>query len=447
MMKILIKQVKIIDPSQNFDFIGDILIDNNIFIETNPSIKNIDSNTKVIDGKNFIATPGFVDIHSHLREPGFENKETIETGSQAAIKGGFTTICSMPNTEPIQDDPDIIKNTLKIKNSSNIDIHPIAAVSKKQEGKQIVDMKSLKNAGAVLFSDDGNPVQNDEIMPEALKNSKELDLRISNHCENLDISSNGVMHQGHLSWKLGLTGISTEEETTMLKRDLEFAKKTKGKLHVAHVSCAKSVQLIKKAKKDGIDVTAEVSPHHLVLDEEIILGNNRINQSLNEFAYNTFAKVYPPIRSKEDRIALVEGLKTHIIDCIATDHAPHEIESKQTTFNEASRGIAVFETALGSLFKLVLSNEISLYRIIEALTISPARVIGKKFKSYGTLSNGTSADLVLINPSHEWIVNPDKFLSKGKNTPFNNMSLKGIIEKTIVKGNIVYERGKNKNVR
>lgn len=436
---LLIKGGRIIDPSQKMDKIGDLLITQGKITKmgekgTTPNQKDL----RFVDATGFIVCPGFVDLHCHLREPGFEEKETIATGSRAAAAGGFTTICCMPNTNPPLDSKtsiDYVKN--KSEADSVVRVLSIGCITKGRQGKELTEMHELAEAGIIGFSDDGEPVASSRIMSLAMEYSRSLNLPIIDHCEDKDLADGGFMNDGWVSARLGLKGIPAVAEEIVIARDIALAKLTGARLHIAHVSTEGSVQLIRNAKEKGISVTAEVTPHHLTLTEE------RVMRSLSEknkyLAYDTNAKVNPPLRTKEDITALIKGLNDGVIDIIATDHAPHTSVDKMCEFGLAAFGISGFETALGCLMSLVHSGQLDLVALISKLTLEPARIIGNRPGELGTLKPGSQADITIFDPSKEWIVDSLRFISKGKNTPFDGYQFKGKVMLTVAAGDIVYQ--------
>lgn len=446
--RLLIKGARIIDPSQELDQDGDILIENGTIIHAGTTLSGIPDGAEIFNGNGLVACPGFIDLHCHLREPGFEHKETIVTGTQAAARGGFTTVCCMPNTDPPIDTASVVDQILlKAQNEAIVRVYPIGCVTKGRLGNNLADMHELARAGVVLYSDDGSPVYDSKLMRQALTYTRDLDIPISNHCEDLALSGEGVMHEGTVSTRLGLRGIPAAAEEVMASRDIALAEYTGGNLHLAHVSTAGTVELLKRAKDKGINVTAEVSPHHLMLTDEYVAksgGTFPISSPLTLDAYDTSTKVYPPLRSSKDVEMVLEGLRQGVIDCIATDHAPHDHVSKSMPYDEASSGISVLETGLGSLMSLVHSGQLQLAQLIEKMTLAPARILGKSFLKLATLQSGTPADIVLFDTHDEWVVNAEQFLSKGKNTPLNGLSLKGRVIITLVEGKVVYRSTQSK---
>ena len=425
---LLIENGRIIDPSQQIDDIGSILISKGKIIWIGkPGCHPLLPDFESIDASGLIICPGFVDFHCHLREPGYENKETIATGTRAAAKGGFTTVCCMPNTKPPLDNKYIIERIKTIINlDSVIRVLPIACITIAQKGESLTDMRALSSSGIVAFSDDGSPVMNDELMGKALRISKKLGLPVIDHCENLTSTDAWDMNNGITAKKLHLRGMPAGSEESMIERDIAINRKIGGKLHIAHVSTADSVTIIRRAKAEGINITAEVTPHHLTLTETAVSE------------VNTLAKVNPPLRTDSDIKALVDGLNDNTIDIIATDHAPHSANDKNQNFPGAPFGISNFETSLGSLMALVHENRVSLHTLISKITYHPARIIGDKFRVKGNIAVNSVADITIFDPLRSWTVNISEFISKGKNSPFAGKHFKGKVIATIFQGNIVY---------
>jgi dihydroorotase len=434
---LLIHGGHIIDPSQGIDQVGDLLIAEGKIVQAggtatlSQSPERGKGETKNLDAAGLVVCPGFIDLHCHLREPGFEDKETIATGTKAAGIGGFTTVCCMANTEPPLDTPAAVAWVKrKASKDSLVAVLPIGCITKGRKGEELTAMAGLAEAGVVAFSDDGDPVASSQLMRRALEYGRELGLPIIDHCEDKTLSDGGIINEGQVSAKLGLKGIPAAAEEVMVARDLILAKLTKARLHIAHVSTKGSVELIRHAKEEGISVTAEVTPHHLTLSEERI-----VSEPPNKF--DTNAKVNPPLRTKEDVQALIKGLKDSVIDAIATDHAPHTLADKNCGLELAAFGISGFETAWGCLMSLVHHGEISLTQLISKLTCEPAKVIGRNGE-LGTLRVGTPANITIFDPKREWVVNSSSFASKGKNTPYDGYQFKGKVVATIVNGRMVY---------
>ncbi len=425
----LLRGGRIIDTTQVIDEIGDLLIiDGRISSLHRGATTPPDTNYMDLNAHGLIICPGFIDLHCHLRQPGFEEKETIFTGSRAAAKGGFTTICCMPNTNPPIDNTDTINYVKNMADKEgSIRILPVACVSKGRWGNELVDMDKLAASGVIGFSDDGAPIKDSRLMVEALEHSRKLCLPIIDHCEDTDLTRDGHMHEGTISKRLNLKGIPAVAEGIMVNRDLILSQLTGGWLHIAHVSTVSVVQSIRQAREKSIKVTAEVTPHHLTLTEERVLR------------YGAYAKVNPPLRTQRDTQALIQGLKEGIIDVIATDHAPHTRADKECDFKEASFGISNFETTLGSLMNLIHNKQLDLNTLIARLTTGPAKILGDKHGKLGSLALGTLADITIFNPWQEWIVDTQKFISKGRNTPLNGERLRGKVMATIYQGKLVYK--------
>ncbi len=384
----------------------------------------VDTEAETIDATGKIVAPGLVDIHCHLREPGFEAKETIETGTKAAAAGGFTSVCCMPNTRPAVDSPATV-GYIKKKAAAlgYAHVYPIGAVSKGSAGKELAEFGAMVEAGAVAFSDDGRPVASAQLMRLALDYSRIFSVPIIAHEEDLSLVNEGDMHEGYIATVLGLKGICAAAEESMIARDILLAELTGAKLHIAHVSTRGGVEMIRRGKERGLAITAEVTPHHLTLTDEAVIG------------YNTNAKVNPPLREKADVEALVAALREGVIDCIATDHAPHTLEDKVVEFHLAANGISGFETALPLLWTaLVEPGAITAGRLVAALTCQPAAILNLPA---GGLDLGDPADIVVIDPKLEKTVDPETFYSKGKNTPFGGKKLKGWPVCTVCGGRVV----------
>lgn len=423
-MKLLIKNGRVIDPASGTDETLDILIDKGKIADIKAKI-DIDK-IKILDASRLVVAPGFIDMHTHLREPGQEHKETIKTGSLAAAKGGFTSILCMPNTEPVNDNRGVTEYIFsEAKKEALVNVFPVASISKGQKGAELTDMADLVDAGAVAFSDDGQPVQNNQLMRRTLEYSKLLNTLIIDHCEDKNLSQGGVMHEGYYSYLLGLKGIPASSEEIMVARDIILSGKADARLHIAHLSVKGAVNLVREAKKNKIKITTEATPHHLLLDDSYLE------------TYDTNLKVNPPLRSKEDVQALTEAIREGTVDVIATDHAPHSPDEKDVEFDEAPFGINGLETAVSLLLdKLVNKKVISLKRFIEMISTSPAKILG--FENKGKICIGADADLTILNLYKEIVVDVSKFKSKSRNNPFHDWKLKGTPAITIVGGKIVY---------
>ena len=425
-MKILIKGGRIIDPSQSMDKTGDVLIDKGKVEKIGESIAS--SGATVIDAKGKIVAPGFVDMHTHLREPGEENKETIETGLGAAVKGGFTTVCAMPNTKPPCDSQAQVKFLIeKASQAAKSNLLPVGAITKGREGSQLAEMAELKEAGCLSVSDDGASVEDAALMRRALEYASMLGLLVISHCEDEALSGGGVMHEGYWSTALGLEPIPGEAESIIVERDIKLAELAGARLHIAHVSTAESVEMIRQAKKKGAQVTAEVTPHHLALRDEDLK------------TYDTNMKVNPPLRSDEDIKALKKGLKDGTIDAIATDHAPHLANEKEKEFDYAPFGMIGLETALSvSVENLIDEGQLDWGELIRKMSVNPCKILGY---SRGSLQKGAVADIVVIDPEEEWEYTKEKIISRSKNSPFIGQKMKAAVTDVLVGGRIVLQGG------
>jgi len=427
-MKLLLKGGRVIDPSQNIDTVTDILIKNGKIsvMKKDISLPKTDSgdDLKIFDLKGKIVTPGLIDMHTHLREPGFEYKETIRTGSEAAVAGGFTSIACMANTDPVNDNRSVTEYILtQARLAAMANVYPIAAISKGQDGKVLSEFGDLKNAGAIGFSDDGNPVTDSGLMRHALEYAYSFDMPVISHCEDKGLSSGGLMNEGLISTQLGLPGIPGIAEDIMVIRDIRLADFTKTRVHIAHVSTAGSVYAVREAKSAGVNVTAETAPHYFTLTDESLKG------------FSTNFKMYPPLRNSDDVEAIKEGLRDGTIDAIATDHAPHSSVEKDVEFEYAANGIAGLETSLSLCLKLVDEGILTINELIEKLSVNPANIL--KIPK-GSLKTGSDADITVIDMNKKWTVDADRFRSKGRNCPFNGWELKGKAVITIASGEIRY---------
>lgn len=417
--KILLKSGRIIDPFSKKTFNGDLLIESGKISKISDSISTKGKDYKVIDCKGLVVTHGFCDMHVHFREPGREDKETLESGSYSALAGGFTQVCTMANTNPVIDSPEHIHYIVSKSQKLPIDIFPIGAVSKGMKGEELTEMLLMQKNGAIAFSDDGVPIQNAQFMKLALTYSKMLNVPIMNHAEDIFLRNDGVMNASSTSNNLGLKGNTSLGEAVMVYRDLLLAESLNSKLHLLHLSTKEAVDLLKQFKSKKQLITAEVSPHHLYfVDEDID-------------SFDTNLKVAPPVRSKKDRKALIEGIKSGLIDCIATDHAPHTLEDKETTFNEAAFGMIGLESCFGVVNKvLVKENGMSLKSLIEKITVNPRKVMNLETNLFAT---GSKAQITIFDPNEKWKFKDSHILSKSSNSPFIGKDLVGKVKFVISK--------------
>lgn len=446
-MKIVIKNGHLIDPTQRIDEICDLLIEDGRVREIQTQgVRSKGQGSKgkkeqdyadcdeMIDASDMIIMPGPVDMHVHLREPGFEYKETIKTGTEAAVRGGITSVCCMPNTNPVNDNPGItefIQRRALLEGFCSV--FPIGAITKGQKGEELAELGMMYDAGCVAFSDDGRPVMDSLLMRRALEYSRVRKALIISHAEDISLAAGGVMNEGLLSITLGLKGIPAQAEEIIISRDIALAELTGGRLHIAHVSTAGSVELLRAAKKRGVaEITAETCPHYFSITEEAVKG------------YNGNAKVNPPLRRQADVEAIRQGLSDGTLDAIATDHAPHHKDEKSGEFDKAPSGISGLETAIGLSMRLVEEKVLTLGQLVEKMSVNPARILGLHLTPHasphtgikGTLKPGSDADLVIIDTKTEYTVNASGFKSKGKNTPFDGWVLKARPSATIAKGRI-----------
>ena len=426
-MQTLIKNGQVIDPANQVDGFFDILINGNSIEAVEPQGKlseNDNSEIKIVDATGCVVAPGFCDMHVHFREPGHEYKETIETGSASAAAGGFTTVAVMPNTSPVNDNRSVTELILKqAEKTALVNILPIGAITKGLKGETLSDMGELKESGCIGYSDDGRPVMDSELMRRALEYSRMFDLPCIQHSEILDLTRGGSMNEGIVSAELGLKGMPVEAEDIMVFRDICLLPKTGGRLHVAHISSGGAVELVRQAKAKGLPVTCEVAPHHFTLTEEACRD------------YDTNAKMSPPLRTDQDIELIKEGLKDGTIDIIATDHAPHDLADKQVEFSNACFGIVGLETALPLTLKMVDEGIISLQRAVDLLTQQPCRIFNL---DKGTLGVGKDADIVIFDPNVKYAIDPEKFKSRSKNSPYKGWKVRGKVIHTFVAGKSVY---------
>jgi dihydroorotase len=418
-MNLIIKNGHIIDPANNINEKLDLLVSDGKIVKLGKTGSLSAGDATVIDAAGKLVVPGLIDMHVHLREPGFEYKETIATGTASAKAGGFTAVCCMPNTNPVNDNRSMTEFILSQACQGSARVYPIGAITKGSKGEELAEMGELHDAGCVAVSDDGKPVMSAGIMRRALEYSKIFDMLVISHCEDATLSAKGVMNEGVVSAELGLRGIPRSAEDVMTARDISLAELTGARLHIAHISTAGSVRMVRDAKARGVKVTAETCPHYFSLTEEAVRG------------YNTLAKMNPPLRTSDDVAAIKAGLKDGTIDVIATDHAPHAADEKTGEFDYALFGIVGLETALGLTLKLVQEGVLTLPEAIKKLTANPAAI----FKiNKGSLAVGADADIAIIDPELNWCVEPQQFQSKSKNSPFGGWKLTGKAVQTIVGG-------------
>jgi len=423
-MKILIKNGRVLDPANDIDSIADIYVDNGLIIAEDENFLP----DKIIEAEGKWVTPGFIDLHVHLRDPGLTHKEDIRSGSQAAAIGGYTTICAMPNTKPVMDNSELIVETYeRIKAEAIVDVFLIGAATKSQEGAVLADIRAMKKAGICAVSEDGFTVSNSLLMKQVLEACREADLAMFSHCEDISLVNGGVINEGEASRRFGLKGISNDSEDVIVARDIVLAASVAAKLHLCHISTKGAVEIIKAAKMSGLKISAECCPHHFSLSDGDIVeddGNYKMN---------------PPLRSKKDKQAIIEALKDNVIEVIATDHAPHHEDEKAGGFKSSMNGIVGLETALPlCITELVETGILSPSELIEKMTLNPAKVLGIKA---GALSVGHPADIAIIDPDAAYKIDINKFKSKGKNTPFDGKEVKGRVAHLIKGGKIIVEDG------
>lgn len=422
-MTILLKNGKLVDYKTNTNDYFDIFIENGIIKEITKEINTVADS--VIDCTNLFIIPGMIDIHCHLREPGFEYKETIETGMKSAVKGGFTSICPMPNTKPTCDSAFILQKIQEEAKKVGIcNVFPYASVTVGEKGEELTDFETLKNAGAIAFSDDGMPVVSAKIMREALIKANKLGTFVASHCEEKELGK-GAINAGEIAKKLNVEGVSPEAETLMASREVELAEINNIHAHVCHISAKETAKLIRDAKKRGVNVTCETCPHYYSFTEEEVL-NSGVN-----------AKMNPPLRKKDDMEEIIKAIQDGTIDCIITDHAPHAKEEKSQGLEKAPNGIIGFETALSATITyLIDKGYISYLDMVKLTSYNPAKILGI---DRGTIEKGKTADITIFDPNKEYIYTEEMIVSKSKNTPYIGKKLKGEVKYTIVKGKIVYK--------
>lgn len=426
-MKLLLSAGRVIDPVNKINEVLDVLIEDGKISKVAKNIKN--KAAMLVDLKNKIIVPGLIDMHVHLREPGFEYKETISTGVRAAVLGGFASVACMPNTDPVMDNTAVVEYVISKGKKENLaNVYPIASVSKNAKGEEISDIGMLLKSGVVALSDDAAPLMNAEIMRRAFEYTKQFNVSIITHCEDKNMTVDGVMNESFNSTVLGLRGMAPVAESIMVYRNISIANYMKALVHIAHVSCKESVEIIRWAKKQGMRVTCETAPHYFTLTDEAVKS------------YDTNTKMNPPLRSAEDVKAIIAGLKDGTIDCIASDHAPHGRIDKEVEYNYAAFGIAGLETMLPlTLTELVDKKILTLEQAVEKLSVMPAKILGLK---KGSLSAGAAADITVLDLEKKYVIDVNKFASKSKNSPFNGRPVKGAAFMTIVGGEIKMQEGK-----
>ncbi len=422
-MKLLIKGGRLIDPANRIDRVSDLLIEDGRIAHAGEGLPG--DGAEMFDAAGLIVAPGFIDLHVHLREPGEEYKETIATGVAAAVAGGFTSICAMPNTKPVNDNASVTRYIVdKARDARLARVYPVGAITRGSAGEELAEIAEMKEAGAVAVSDDGRPVMNSQVMRHAMEYARDHGLTVVDHCQDTCLSAGGVINEGRYSTLLGLKGMSAASEDNHVSRDVILSEVTGARVHIAHISTVGAVDMIRRAKQRGLPVTCEVTPHHLALTDEAVLN------------FDTNTKMNPPLRSEEDRAALIEAVRDKTIDAIATDHAPHHSDEKMLDYDHAPFGIIGLETALGVVLTVLHhQNGIELSRVVEMLTAGPARAFGLP---RGTLAAGAAADITIFDPDREWTVDPSLFKSRSRNTPFAGWKLRGKVMATFVEGKEVF---------
>jgi dihydroorotase len=425
-MRILITNGYVIDPAQGINTGGkDLLLEEGRVVGLVERGEEAPRDVEVFDATGLIVAPGFIDLHTHLREPGAEHKETIATGAAAAVAGGWTTICAMPNTDPVNDSPAVTRFIIEQAQRAQLaNVFPIGALTKASAGTELSEMGEMKNAGIVAVSDDGHPVPSAGLMRRAMEYARGFDLPVIDHCQNVSLSSGGVMHEGRWSLILGLKGMPAAAEDLDVIRDCVLAKLTGAAVHIAHISTKGSIEAVRRAKDMGLPVTCEIAPHHWTLTDEAVVD------------YDTNTKMSPPLRSHDHVEALMEGLGDGTIDAIATDHAPHHADDKTLEFDRAPFGIIGLETAVGLAFDLVHRGLIDLERLVQLCSTNPARILG--LRDRGSLAEHAHADVTILDPTCEWVFDVASSKSKSRNTPFDGRPMTGAAVATIVGGRLVY---------
>ena len=424
-MKLLIANGYVIDPAQQVNAGRNLLIEDGRVAGLLGRGETVPEDAQVLDATGLIVAPGFIDLHTHLREPGQEYKETVATGAAAAVAGGWTSICAMPNTDPINDNPAVTRFVVEQAQAAKLaNVFPIGAVTKGSGGRELAEMGEMKNAGIVAVSDDGRPVPTSGMMRRALEYARGFDLPVVDHCQDASLSAGGVMHEGRWSLILGLRGMPAAAEEVDAVRDCVLARLTRAKVHIAHVSTRGALEAVRQAKNEGLPVSCEVTPHHWTLTDEAVAE------------YDTNTKMSPPLRSRDHVDAILAAMKDGTIDAIATDHAPHHLDEKALEFDQAPFGITGLETAIGLAFDLVHQGLIDLERVVEMCSANPARIFG--LADRGSLAKGAHADITILDPQLEWVFDVNRSKSKSRNTPFHGRAMQGAAVATIVGGRLVY---------
>jgi len=415
----------VIDPAQKVNAGRNLLLEDGRVVDLLSRSDGIPEDAHVLDATGLIVAPGFIDLHTHLREPGQEYKETVATGAAAAVAGGWASICAMPNTDPINDNPAVTRFIIEQAHAAKLaNVFPIGAITKGSHGKELAEMGEMKNSGIVAVSDDGRPVPSAGMMRRAMEYARGFDLPVVDHCQDPSLSAGGVMHEGRWSLILGLRGMPAAAEEVDAVRDCVLARLTGARVHLAHVSTRGAIEAVRQAKNEGLAVTCEVTPHHWTLTDEAVAD------------YDTNTKMSPPLRSRDHVEAILAGMKDGTIDAIATDHAPHHLDEKGLEFDQAPFGITGLETAIGLAFDLVHQGVIDLERVVEMCATNPARIFG--LAERGSLQKGSHADVTILDPQHRWVFDVTRSKSKSRNTPFNGRAMQGAAVATIVGGRLVY---------
>lgn len=435
-MRLLIKNGYVIDPSQDVNTGKNLLLENGRVVGLSSHSDPVADDVEIFDATGLIVAPGFIDIHVHLREPGHEYKETIASGAAAAVAGGFTTVCAMPNTTPVNDNAAVTRFVIEQAERAGLaSVFPIGAITKNSEGTELAEMGEMKDAGIVAVSDDGRPVPTAAMMRRAMEYARGFDLPVIDHCEDKSLARGGVMHEGHWSLVLGLRGAPAATEEIDALRDCALAELSRARVHLAHVSTRGAIEAVRRAKQKGLPVTCEVAPHHWTLTDEAVAGKDNVDSAA--IPYDTNTKMNPPLRSRDHVEAILEGLRDGTVDVIASDHAPHHADEKALEYDQAPAGIVGLETSIGlAMSGLVNKGIISLERLVELCATNPARIL--KLEDRGTLRAGARADVTIIDPQRTWTFEASRSKSKSRNTPFDGYQFRGGAVATIVGGRLVF---------